>query len=108
MYHSIAVHMKHIGKDDEAIKYYKKSIELNPMAFLSYVGLGEIEMDRKNYEKAEEYFMQALKIKSELKTDQADYMIKQNLIKAKIQKEMDLLEKAEKETDKTNIERSFK
>jgi tetratricopeptide (TPR) repeat protein len=44
----------------EAVKYYKKAIELTPDYPFSYNNLGVIYLQTKQYEQAEEYFQKAI------------------------------------------------
>jgi len=45
-----------------AIKYYKKSIELNPRCYLAYRGLGNYYLKMKDYTKADESYTSAIEI----------------------------------------------
>lgn len=46
----------------EAVQYYKKSIELNPRCYLAYRGLGNFYLKTKDYPSAEKYYTFALEI----------------------------------------------
>ena len=49
---------------DECIKLYEKSIELNNRHYLSFNGLGNFYLKSNQFEKAENYYKQAIKINS--------------------------------------------
>jgi tetratricopeptide (TPR) repeat protein len=46
----------------DAVKYYKLSIELNPRCYLAYRGLGNYYLKRKDYATAEKYYTDAINI----------------------------------------------
>ena len=66
-YHSVGVHMKHIEKFKEAKEYFNKSLELEPRAFLSYSGLGEIAEKEGDFDLAADYYRKAYEVKNPLK-----------------------------------------
>lgn len=46
----------------ECIKYYEKNISINNKCYLAYRGLGNYYLKNKQYEEAEQYYTQAIKI----------------------------------------------
>jgi len=87
-YHSMAVHKKHIKQYAEAKALFKKSIDIQPMSFLSWIGLGELsEMENKPKE-ALEYFIHADKINNPLKGQETVKFLKAKIIDLKIKIEM--------------------
>ena len=49
---------------DECIKHYEKSIELNNRYYLSFNGLGNFYLKSNQFEKAENYYKEAIKVNS--------------------------------------------
>jgi len=90
-YHSIGTHYKHIGKVDEAIEWYKKAIQIEPVGFLSHVGLAEICEERNQLEMALDYYIQALNTKNKLMdANMRDYIVRK-ITNLKVAKEMAIL-----------------
>ena len=84
----MAVHKKHIKQYAEAKALFKKSIDIQPMSFLSWIGLGELsEMENKPKE-ALEYFVHADKINNPLKGQETVKFLKAKTIDLKIKLEM--------------------
>ena len=47
---------------DKAIRYFQKSIDLNPRFYLSYRGIGNYYMKRRNYTQAEKHYSKAINL----------------------------------------------
>ena len=46
----------------ECVKFYERSLEINPRYYLTYNGLGNFYLKTKHFEKAEDYYTKAIKI----------------------------------------------
>jgi superkiller protein 3 len=64
----LGVHFYNIGKIEESIPYYQKAIEINTASNVYYENLGLAYEGIKAVEKAEEYYLQALRYKEESET----------------------------------------
>ena len=47
---------------DEAVTCYEKTLSLNPKYYLAYRGLGNFYLKRKDFQKAEDYYSQAIEV----------------------------------------------
>ncbi|MFH1791070.1 MAG: tetratricopeptide repeat protein [Candidatus Omnitrophota bacterium] len=64
-YNSLAIILKRQGLYDEAIKEYKKAIEIDPRYPSPYFNLGLLYMDLENWTEAVEYFRKAVDVNPE-------------------------------------------
>lgn len=51
-----------LGRNDDALAYYRQALRLNPYHFTSAEGLGQIYFDRQQYVRAREYYAYAVQI----------------------------------------------
>jgi protein O-GlcNAc transferase len=61
-YNQLGVLYEEMGKGDEAIKIFKKSVEVNPKNKLGYLELGRIYHQKKMYDLANIYFKRGLSL----------------------------------------------
>jgi glycosyltransferase involved in cell wall biosynthesis/intein/homing endonuclease len=95
-YHSIGVHMKHIGKFDEARRYFDESLKREPRAFLSLAGLAEMAETEENFDLAAEYYQKALEVKNPLRTDRLSLGFRKKLFEMKAKKSIKGIQEEEK------------
>jgi len=88
-YHSVAVHMKHIGRYDEAKKFFHESLKREPKAFLSYAGLAEIAEIENDFDSAIELYTKAYTIDNPLRTQDLTDGFRKKAYELKIKKEID-------------------
>ena len=53
--------LRHIGRDDDAERYFKQAIALEPGLTLAHAALGQVSLRHKRYEEAKKYFERATK-----------------------------------------------
>jgi Flp pilus assembly protein TadD len=51
--------LRHIGRDDDAERYFKQAIALDPNAPLAYAALGQLSLRHKRFAEAKKYFERA-------------------------------------------------
>lgn len=61
LYNNYGLALFYLDKFDEAIENFKKAIEIDTDFALPYANMGLIYLNNGNYEKAEHFFLQALK-----------------------------------------------